>query len=192
MITGLVIGVALHTLQIVVFALYIVGVNLAPASRQSYWQFTILYLPFLMGFTQLLYMIPAMLIFRPKQPTISIGIAIVTVVGVVFQEWRSGETGTAAEDRPDPRGDRADDRDVAGNCDPLVCRPEETANCSVQRLDADHPQQGGLAPVDGFFVREVQPPTPPVTAEDNSHRKSLCEGSLMTVTAITVLLRGKA
>ena len=92
MTKGIWIGILLHIFQIALFAIGIAGASMIPVeSVREDWQIGLLYLPFLMGFTQLLYMIPAMLIFWHKQPAVTKGIAVVTAGGIVlniaFLHW---------------------------------------------------------------------------------------------------------
>jgi hypothetical protein len=62
-----------------------------------------------------------------------------------FQERRSRQSRAPVEAQTHPRGNRADDRNLAGDRYPAVCGAEEAPDRAVERLDPGDSQHGGAA-----------------------------------------------
>ncbi len=81
MLKGFVLGILLHVCQIGVFYAYGVFVSFLPAgSRQNEWSFAFLYLPFLIGLTQLVYMVPAIALLWRNNRQIAKGVMLVAAL----------------------------------------------------------------------------------------------------------------
>ncbi len=82
---GILIGILLHGFQILIFVLALVIVPMLPSKQQASLAYLPVIVPFWAGITQLMYMIPAILIFRRRgQTDVAKGITIVAAIGFLL------------------------------------------------------------------------------------------------------------